>query len=927
MPSEIFTTYFQAGPVQSADISWLRLERKLGLVSEAELDVHTPSFIEPDDLLGQTAHIAFGRGEPEHVFDGIIMSVETAATADDNDDRGYVHRIHVTSLMALLEHQVDCRIFQDKDVQEIVTQVLTELGIDANHQLWHTVGSYPKREYCVQYNESALDFVSRLLEEEGIYYWSDKGDGGDVIVFDDDSEHSDPIDGESAIVFRHGGGLNRAEDAIAVIRQRHKKRVGKVVYRDYDFKKPNFDMTVEAAGKDDKDLELYDYPGLYDDPAEGKRLARMRLEAFTAERATFEILAGCPRIVAGKSLEIYDAPNGLDGEYFITNAIHEFDRAVYKVAATLIPKKVKYRSPRRTPVPIIDGPQTAVIVAPPGSPAEEIHTDEHGRCKVKFHWDRYGKRDDSATFWMRVAQPQTSGSMILPRIGWEVIIEFLEGNPDRPIITGRVYNGKNMPPYALPEGKSRTSLQTNVSPGGGGTNEIRFEDKAGSEEIMMNAHKDTTLNTANNKKKSVGVNESRSVAVDSSLTVGGNQDVKITNGYLNTVGGSQSVSVGGNRAVEINAVYGLTVGGSSETSVGGNQMEMDGNPIQALLTLALKAATEAAQAAAAKQLQKLDAAVTAKVNQVMGPINQLESQVQAVSQGMDALANGDLGAAASTLAAASGLPTPAMVGRSLAGDGGAENAASAGADGPAEASGSARGEAGEGGEADGEDSGGVLHAIGLDAMVRGAIQSGSDTLGSAMGLGGGGGGGSSAANTAGPEGAVDGNSASDNTTGPGHAVNMCSSTHTEKIGSLKVAIAANGIHTTVAGNRQQDIGAARVELVAGTRSENCLANKTENALGLIVLSPAAEEETVSGSRATMVGGAILEKIGGSHTVTAGGLLTIAGAFHKVEASTAIKFECGGSSVTIDGSGVTIKAAAVTITAPKVILKGSVGQGI
>jgi type VI secretion system secreted protein VgrG len=720
--------------------------------------------------------------------------------------------------------------------------------------------------------------------------------------------------------------MNRAEDAIGVIWQRHKSRVGKVVYRDYDFKKPNFDLTVEAEGEHDKELELYDYPGLYNDPDEGKRLAQVRLEAFTAERATFEVQAGCPRIIAGKSLEIFDTPNGRDGEYFITNAIHEFDRAVYKVTATLIPKNVKYRSPRRTPVPIIDGPQTAVIVAPPGSPADEIHTDEHGRCKVKFHWDRYGKRDDSATFWMRVAQPQTSGSMVLPRIGWEVIVEFLEGNPDRPIVTGRVYNGKNMPPYALPEGKTRTALQTNVSPGGGATNEIRFEDKAGSEEIMINSHRNTTLNTANNKKKSVAVNETRSVEVDSTLTVGGNQDIKVTNGYLNTVDGSQSTDVGGNRTVAINAVYGLTVGGSSETSVGGNQMEMDGNPIQALLALALKKATEVAQAAAARELQKLDAAVTAKVNQVMGPINQLQGQVQAVSSGMEAVGNGDLGAAAGALGNAAGLPMPDVFGRSLGGSGAPAERA--------EASGSARAEGGEGagsnegGEGgEGEGSGGVLHGVGLDAMVRGAIQSGSNALGSAMGLGGGGGGGSSAANTGGPEGAVDGNSASDNTTGPGHAVNMCSSTHEEKIGSLKVTIAANGIHTTVAGARKQDIGAARIELVVGTRAENCLANKTENELGLVVLSKAPEQETVGGNRTTMVGGAILEKIGGSQKITAKGLLTLAGAFHKVEATTAIVFQCGSSSVTIDGSGVTIKSPLVTITAPKVMLKSSVAQGI
>lgn len=906
MANETFTVAFQAGSLSSQDIPWMRLERRLGLLSEAELDVYTHTLVDPDELLGQMAHLAFGREEPEHVFDGVVMSVEAAATADDADERGYMYRVHATSLMGLIERQRDCRIFQDKDVKEIVTDVLTSLGIDSSHQSWRLVESYPKREYCVQYNESALAFVSRLLEEEGIYYWSNSGDDGEVITFEDDSTVSDPVDGETAIVFRHGAGLERAEDAIGVITQRHRTQTGKVVLRDYDFKKPKVDMTTTAEADRDADIELYDYPGMFGEPKEGQRLSQVRLEAFGARRSIFEVQAGCPRIVAGKWLEIKDAPDALDGEYFVTGAVHELKAGTYTVHATLIPKSVKYRSPKRTPVPVIDGPQTATVVAPEGSPAEEIHTDEHGRCKVRFHWDRYGKQDDTATFWMRVSQPQTSGSMILPRVGWEVIVEFLEGNPDRPIITGRVYNGKFMPPYALPEGKSRTSLQTRSSPGGGGTNEIRFEDKAGSEEIMIHAHKDTTLHTANNKKKSIAVNETRNVKVDSSLSVGADQTIKVTNGYLNTVDGSQTIDVGGSRKVEVNAVYGLTSAGTSKTSVSGGQMEMDGNPIQALLALAVNAATEAAQAAAAAQLQQLDAAVSAKVNQVMGPINQLQGQVQAVSDGMQAVSNGDLGAAASTLGAAAGLPMPAAFGASLAGGGG----------------GAARG----GGEGEGGEGGGFSQAVGLDALVHGAIQSGGNALGSALGLGGSGGGGSSAANTAGPDGAVAGNSASDSATGPGHAINICSATHTENVGSLKATIAAAGIHTTVKGARRQDVGAAHIEVVGGSRAESCLADKKEKAVGLVVLSSAPEQETVGGSRTTMVGGAVLEKIGGSHVMSATGTLTLAGAFHKIDASTAIVFECGESSVVIDGSGVTIKAAAVTITASKVSLKGSVAQG-
>jgi type VI secretion system secreted protein VgrG len=891
-------------------VASLRLEQKLGMPSEAVVELVFAEYQDLDALLGQPAHIAFGRLEPEQIFDGIVELAEVAATADDHDDdRGMVYRLHIVPMLAPMAQTRDCRIFQDKDVKEIVTEVLESYGVDAEHQKWHLLGSYPKRDYCVQYEESALAFVSRLLEEEGIYYWSD---AGDVVVFDDDSTASDAVPGDPVVIFRHGGGMERADDAIAVITERHRTRNGKVVLRDYNFETPSVDMTATAEGDKDTDLELYDHPGFYAEPADGKRLAQVRLEAFTSEIATLELSGGVPRITAGKWFELHDSPN-LDGEYFITGAVHTFEHDIYRVTATVIPKEVKFRNRQRIPRPIIEGPQTATIVAPEGSPAEEIHTDEHGRCKVLFHWDRYGKRDDTATFWMRVAQPQTSGSMVLPRVGWEVIVEFLGGNPDRPIITGRVYNGRYMPPYALPEGKSRTSIQTSVSPGGGGTNEIRFEDKAGSEEIMVHAHKDTTLATANNKTKSTAVNETKNVKVDAKLTVGADQTVKVTNGYLNTVDGAQTQTIGGSRKVEVNAVYGLTSKGASSTSVGGGQFEMDGNPIQALLSLAVKAATEAAQAAAAKQLQKLDAAVQSKVDQVMGPINELQGQVRAVGDGMNAVSNGDLGAAAGTFGAAAGLPMPGAFGSSLtppAGGGGADN-----------------GGGGDGGGGDGgAGGGGFSQTVGLDSLVSGAIASAGSKLGEALGAGGGGGGGSSAANVAGPEGAVDGNAAADSATGPGHAVNVCSATHTEKVSSIKASIAAAGIHTTVKAARKQDVGAARVELVAGTRAESCLASKTEKAVGLVVLSKGPEQETVGGSRTTMVGGAILEKVGGSVVLSATGMVTLAGSFCKFDAKTAIVFECGGSSVVIDGSGVTIKSAAVTVTAPKVTFKGSVAQG-
>ena len=212
-----FTVLVQAGPLESYDVHSVRIERKLGQVAEAEVEVHGGEAIGPDDLLGCEARVAFGRGELEHAFAGVVTDVSFVATPDDQDGRGTVHRLRIRSHLGLLADEVDCRILQDKDVKEIVSELLASLGIDAKHQSWGILGTYPKLEYTVQYNESALAFVSRLLEKEGIYFYSMAGDDGEILVFEDDSKASEPIAGDSVLPFRHGSGLSRSEDAVATI--------------------------------------------------------------------------------------------------------------------------------------------------------------------------------------------------------------------------------------------------------------------------------------------------------------------------------------------------------------------------------------------------------------------------------------------------------------------------------------------------------------------------------------------------------------------------------------------------------------------------------------------------------------------------------------------------------------------------------------
>jgi type VI secretion system secreted protein VgrG len=725
--------------------------------------------------------------------------------------------------------------------------------------------------------------------------------------------------------------LRDGGDAVYTTRERQRVRSGKFVLRDYDFQRPAMDTTSTASGERYTRLEVYDYPGEYVEPSDGQRLAQVRLEAANVEAHVLEVDGQCARLAVGTKTTLVDA-GALDGDYFVFAAVHSYvhqgapgEEATaggrYVARARLLPIAVKFRPPRSTPVPLIHGPQTATVVAPAGSANEAIHTDEHARCKVKFHWDRSDVTDDKASCWMRVAQLQTSGSLMLPRIGWEVIVEFLEGNPDRPIVTGRLYNGAIMPPYALPEGKTRTAIRTASTPGGGGTNEIRFEDKAGAEEVMIHAQYDMKTTVANNAKRTIGNNETRVVGNNSAMAVGANQTTKITKGNQGTVGGSQTVTVGGNRTVEVNAVTALTAHGDATTSVGGNQFEMNGNPLEAMLALAAQRAAEFATAMANNAVAAVQGQVDGAINQVMGPINNLNAQIEGVSNAMEAVAGGDMSGVAGMAAGASGIPGAGELAASMApgggGGGGGGGAEAAGGGGPvAEANAAIAGQSN------------ALAAIAQSAARQGIARGAGmaqQALGSALGLGGGDGGGSSGANLAGPEGDVAGVDATDRAKGPGHGIAKVGGAHTEKAGALRVTAALTSIDTNVAGAKSIKVGAATVQLAIGNYAETVGGSKAETALGLIVLSKAGESETVAGSKTVMVGGAIVDKLKGSHAIQAGGDATFIGAFHKIEAKGAIVFKCGESEVKIAGGGITISSPMVTVMAPKIQLPKKVGE--
>ena len=950
------TTTFQVEDLTAHEVVSFELVRELGRPPVLEIEVRFLGDVTPVNATGGVAAFVFSYGEDApHQFMGVVESVTSIATPVSGDSMQGAH-FRVVSRMAPMEGSVGAEIFQDKKVDEIVTAVLVAHGVPATEQKWQLTGTYPKREYCVRYMESALAFVSRLLEEEGIFFFTSFDDGKEIITFVDDSSSAAPIDGKEALPFRGVTGLENSEDAIFSIVEHAEIRSGKYTLRDYDFKRPSLDMTGTAEGKNDAELERYDYPGLYVEPSDGKRLAQVRLEADQAQREIVSVLADCPRIEAGRLMKIEEALFAdLDGEYLVTSVVHRLGPArgpeslgataprsnpdkvehdahpaaanAYRCIARLIPKGVPFRTPQTTERPVIDGPQTALVVAPTGSEAESIHTDEHGRCKVKFHWDLGPDLDDKASCWMRVAQLQTSGSMMLPRIDMEVVVEFIEGNPDRPLVTAMLYNGQNMPPYALPEGKTRTSIQTRSTPGGGGTNEIRFEDMAGGEEVMLKAQHNHTMATANDKKKTVGKNSTRTIGADETIDVGANQTTKVTMGNRVTVTADQSISVGGNRNVEVNAVTALTVGAASSNSIGGNHFEMDGNPLQALLNIATQVAIEAAQAAAGAAMAQVQAAVQSRVDQAMAPINNLTAQAQQMGAGMQALQNGDMGAMAGLAGQAAGLPVPPAFG------GGGGDAAAGGGGGEA---GGGGGEAG-GGEAGGgipnpgaAASGAVDNAVAavngaVDNAIQQGMTAGAGALASALGLDGAGGGGASTANADGPVGDVAGIDGTDRAKGPGHSIHKVDASYSETVGSVRIQAALMGVHTTVSGTMTESVSAAKVTGAIGDITTNVAGAKTDKALGFVHFAKGDQAESIAAGRQAMVTGLIYDKITGSRNTKAGAPATFIGAFHKIEAGTSITLKCGESEVVIDGSGIAITSPMVAFLSPKIQLTKDVDE--
>ncbi len=548
--------------------------------------------IDPNKLLGKSVSFSVGLpGDTERRwFNGIVRRFAAGGMAGQGL-RSY--RAEVVPNFWLLTRTEDCRIFQEKTVKTIIEEVLADVGV-SDFELKVQKDS-PTLEYCVQFNESDFDFLSRLMERYGFFYFHKHEQGKHTLVIADhvgayeDAPQSEVEYRPSSVA---GGNIKFWTPS-------YEFKSGKWAQSDYEFKTSTTDLGSKTntvlQNSDFKKYEVYEYPGHYTTASEGTDAVKLSMETEEASYETVEGGGDCATFSPGYKFRIteHSVPSENDKDYVLSRVVHHGldptflasgggGRPSYANEFACVPKDIVLRPECITPIPRAHGPQSAVVVGPSG---EEIDVDEHGRIHVQFHWDRYGEDNEKSSCWLRVTQMWAGknwGTVFTPRIGMEVIVSFLDGDYDRPLVTGCVYNDQNPPPYALPSNKTQSGIKTRSSKQGGTEdfNELRFEDKAGSEEVYFHAQKDfmrkvendDTLEVDNDQKRTITNNRTTEVSQgNEKLTVGqGNRTVTVSQGN-----DTHSVKMG-NISVKADAGK-ITVEAMQSIllKVGGNSIKID----------------------------------------------------------------------------------------------------------------------------------------------------------------------------------------------------------------------------------------------------------------------------------------------------------------------------------------------------------------
>jgi type VI secretion system secreted protein VgrG len=485
------------------------VEEQISSPFEIDLTVATQDEVVLEDLLDKKGLLTVICGSSKRYFHGVVRECTCLG-----DNGGYsIFQIFLVPAVWLLSLEQDCRIFQDMNTQDIICKILEESGITGDRVRLALVVTERKRKYCVQYRETDLNFITRLLEDEGIFYFFEHYKDKHVIVFADNQAAYLKMQGETQIRFNISGGNVPEKESVTDFVYSRRLYPGKVTQRDFNYKRINLDLTINKETKKRSEREVYDYPGNYFKQKKGSVTTQIHQERIQVTGETAEGQSNCPRLTPGSVWQLTNSD--FEGEYLTVGVSHTGSQPQvlgeyagnegfsYANSFVVIPSEVMIRPQLVAERPIISGIQTATVV---GRKGEEIQTDDLGRVLVQFHWDRLGKKDDKSSCWIRVAQSWgglSRGAQYIPRIGDEVLIEFAEGDPDRPIITGSVYNGDNMPINSLKKSITQSGFRTKTHKGKG-FHELRFDDAKGKEEIYLQSEKDWNILVKNNEAKTVG---------------------------------------------------------------------------------------------------------------------------------------------------------------------------------------------------------------------------------------------------------------------------------------------------------------------------------------------------------------------------------------------------------------------------------------
>ena len=570
--------------------------------------------IDPKALLGKNATIEIEtQGGGRRFIDGIV----TRFGMQGQDHRHYAYKARLSPWLWLATRKSDFRIFQNQTVPDIIEQVLGVYGHPMQRKLTRAYRSW---DYCVQYNESDCDFVSRLMEHEGIYYFFEHASGRHTLVLCDDiiASHSVLPGGESIPFYPPEKAAAGDQENIHAWQLEQEIKPGRHYIDDYDFKKPRAElshMRRDPPGHAHDGHETYEWPGGYTEHGDGDAYIRVRLKQGLTGHSRVRGQSCHRALATGYTFSLYNYPRGdQNRQYLITGLSYHLkenprvsavapgakgsaaeDGSFQRYELQAQPTSLAFTPPRTTPKPRTTGPQTAVVVGPAG---EEIWTDEYGRIKVQFHWDRLGSKDQNSSCWIRVATNWAGpgfGAISIPRIGHEVVVDFLNGDPDYPIVTGCVYNAANMPPWALPANATQSGIKTRSSKGGaagagmkngpGDANAIRFEDKAGAEQLWLHAQKDQLTEVENDEDKWVGNDRRKTIDRDETSvihrdrteTVDRDETITVHNNRTERVDHDEKISIGDNRNEDVGIDENISIGKNRSKTIGRNEKDKIGN--------------------------------------------------------------------------------------------------------------------------------------------------------------------------------------------------------------------------------------------------------------------------------------------------------------------------------------------------------------